>query len=212
MSLTLHYHPLSSFCHKVLIALYELDVPFQKQIVDLGNEVERSAFLKLWPLGKFPVIRDETRDLTVAESSIIIEYIDRSARLMPSDPESARECRMRDRFFDLYVHMPMQKVVTDKLRPEGKNDRHGVEHAKAQIETAYAIADEWLRAGPWALGDAFTMADCAAAPALFYANQVVPFGPERKHLADYFSRLEKRPSFARVLDEMKPYWSLFPGS
>jgi glutathione S-transferase len=214
MSLTLHFHPLSSFCQKALIGLYELDVPFDKRLVDLLDDTERAEFLRLWPIGKFPVLRDEARALTIGESSIILEYVDRRSRepgrLVPTDPEDARECRLRDRFYDLYVNVPMAKIVTDKLRPEQSRDAYGVEQARAQLETAYAIADEWMRAGPWAVGNAFTMADCAAAPALFYANRVAPFG-DRRHLAAYFGRLSERPSFARVVDEAKPYLSMFPG-
>lgn len=210
MSLTLHYHPLSSFCMKALVGMYELDVPFQRNIVDLGDPKERAKFLALWPLGKFPVLRDESRGLSVPETSIILEYLDRG-RLIPSEPNAARECRLRDRFFDLYVNVPMGKIVTDKLRPEGQNDAHGVEQAKAQLLTAYGIAEEWLRTGPWAIGDAFSMADCAAAPALFYANKVVPFGDAHRHLTEYFGRLGERASFARVLNEAEPYLSMFPG-
>jgi glutathione S-transferase len=215
MSLTLHFHPLSSFCHKVLVGLYELEIPFTKQVVDLGDPAERAAFLKLWPIGKFPVLRDEARGVTVPETTIILDYLEQhyspGRRLVPTDADRARECRLRDRFYDLYVNAPMQKIVTDKLRPEGQRDLYGVEHAKAQLETAYAVADDFMREGPWAVGEAFTMADCAAAPALFYANQVLPLGAERKHLAAYFARLMERPSFARVLSEAKPYWALFPG-
>ncbi len=216
MSLTLHFHPLSSFCQKVLVGLYELDVPFTKNLVDLGNEAERAALLRLWPMGKFPVLRDEARALTVVETSIILEYIDqrfaRPARLVPSDPDVARECRLRDRFYDLYVNVPVGKIVSDRLRPEGQRDPYGVAEAKAQLQTAYGVADEWMRAsGPWAVGDAFTMADCAAGPALFYAKKVVPFGDGRTHLAAYFARLSERPSFARALDEAKPYLTMFPG-
>jgi glutathione S-transferase len=215
MSLTLYFHPLSSFCMKALVGLYELDVPFAKRVVDLADEAYRAEFLKVWPMGKFPVLRDEARGITVAESSIVLEYIDERSgpgpRLLPSDRDEARECRLRDRFFDLYVNTPMGKIVTDKLRPEHRRDSYGVEQAKAELEKAYDIADEWMRAGPWAVGSAFTMADCAAAPALFYAKKVVPFGDARRHLGAYFSRLAERPSFARVVDEAKPYASMFPG-
>jgi glutathione S-transferase len=193
MSLTLYFHPLSSFCMKALVGLYELDVPFAKRVVDLADEAYRAEFLKVWPMGKFPVLRDEARGITVAESSIVLEYIDERSgpgpRLLPSDRDEARECRLRDRFFDLYVNTPMGKIVTDKLRPEHRRDSYGVEQAKAELEKAYDIADEWMRAGPWAVGSAFTMADCAAAPALFYAKKVVPFGDARRHLGAYFSRL-----------------------
>jgi glutathione S-transferase len=213
MSLTLHFHPLSSFCQKVLIGLYELEVPFTRRIVDLGDPADRAAFLALWPIGKFPVLRDEARGLTVPETSIVLEYVDQlyapEGRLIPADPERARDCRLRDRFFDLYVNVPMGKIVTDRLRPEGARDALGVEHAVAQLETAYAIADDWVRDGSWAAGDTFTMADSAAAPPLFFAKHLVPFGA-RRHLAAYFARLVERPSFARVLAEAKPYWPMWP--
>ena len=215
MSLTLYFHPLSSFCMKAVVGLYELDVPFAKKLVDLSNAAERAAFAELWPMGKFPVLRDDARAVTIPESSIVLEYVDaryaRGARVIPSDPDRALACRLRDRFYDLYVNAPTGKIVTDKLRKEGQRDAFGVAEAKAQLETAYAIADDELRDGPWAVGDAFTLADCAAAPALFYASKVVPFGDERRHLASYFARLRERPSFARVLEEAKPYLAMFPG-
>jgi glutathione S-transferase len=215
MSLTLYFHPLASFCQKALVGLYELELPFAKKLVDLSNPIERAAFLELWPIGKFPLLRDEARGLMVPESSIIIEYADElrdsGGRLVPRDRDRARECRLRDRFYDLYIHFPMQKLVADKRRPEGKRDPQGVAEAKAQIETGYAIADGWMRHGPWSLGDAFTMADCSAAPALFYASRLVPLGDRYPHLAGYYARLEQRPSFARVIEEAKPYMALFPG-
>jgi glutathione S-transferase len=215
MSLTLYFHPLSSFCMKALIGLYELDVPFTKRVVDLADEADRAAFLKVWPIGKFPVLRDEARHVTVPETSIILEYIDeqhaQKGRLVPSDPDLARECRLRDRFYDLYVNVPMGKIVTDKLRPADRRDPYGVHQARAQLETACGVADDWMRTSKWSVGDAFTMADCSAAPALFYANQVAPFGEGRRHLTEYLARLSARPSFARVLEEAKPYWAMFPG-
>ena len=140
MSLILYMHPLASFCHKVLIALYENDTPFQPRIVDLGNETSRVEFLKVWPIGKFPVLRDEARDQTIPESSIIIEYLAQhypgKTALVPVDADLARETRLRDRYYDLYVQGPMQKIVGDRLRPEGQNDPHGVEQAKAMLVTA----------------------------------------------------------------------------
>ena len=215
MSLTLHFHPLSSFCQKALIGLYELDVPFEKRVVDLGNEQERAAFLRLWPLGKFPVLEDAAKKLVLPESSIILEYLHHEygagRRLIPEDPASALTCRLRDRFFDLYVNMPLGKIVTDKLRPEGGHDPYGVEHARAQLETAYAIADGWLERGPWAAGELFSMADCAAAPALIYANKVVPFEGRFRHLSRYFAQLSQRPSYQRAAREAEPYLAMFPG-
>jgi glutathione S-transferase len=215
MSLTLHFHPLSSYCMKALIALYETETPFERQIVNLSNEAERAAFVKLWPLGKFPVLRDDARDLTIPESTIIIEYLAQhhpgKTALIPADADRARDTRLRDRFFDLYVHTYMQRIVGDKLRPADKRDPYGVEQATAQIELAYTMIDDQMRTGPWAMGDTFTMADCAAAPALFYANKVVPLGDRHPSTSAYLGRLSDRPSFARVLAEAKPYFAMFPG-
>jgi glutathione S-transferase len=216
MSMTLHFHPLSSFCWKALIGLYELEVPFEKHVVDLSNEAARAAFLRLWSIGKFPVLRDDTRDRTVPESTIILEYVDRLSpgkrtRLIPADPDRALECRLRDRLYDAYIHLPMQKIVGDKLRPSASHDPFGVEQARAQLETGYAIADEQLRAGPWALGADFTMADCAALPALFYGDRVAPLGTRWPNLTAYLDRLKGRPSVARVLEEAAPYLHMFPG-
>jgi glutathione S-transferase len=215
MPLTLHFHPLSSFCWKALVGLYELEVPFEKKIVDLGNEAERAALVALWPVGKFPVLRDDANGATVPESTIILEYIDAkfagAKRLVPADADRALECRQEDRFYDLYVHLPMQKIIGDRLRPEGKRDPFGVDEAKRQIAKAYAIADARLRGRTWALGDEFSMVDCAAAPALFYANKVVPLQGSHPNVAAYLERLTARPSFARVLAEAEPYFAMFPG-
>lgn len=214
MSLKLYFHPLSSFCQKALVALYENDTPFEPHIVDLADETSRADLKKIWPIGRFPVLRDDARDRTVPESSIIIEYLAQhypgKSQLVPADADLARQTRMRDRFYDLYVNVPMQKVVTDKLRPAGKNDPHGVEEAKTLLQTAYGLIDREMATQTWAIGDAFSMADCAAAPALFYANQVMPFGATHKNVAGYFDRLMARPSFARAVEEAKPYFTLFP--
>jgi glutathione S-transferase len=214
MSLELYFHPLSSFCQKALIALYENDTPFKPKIVDLADEASSAELKRIWPIGKFPVLRDETRDRTVPEASIIIEYLAQHypgrVQLVPADADLARQGRMRDRFYDLYVNAPMQKVVTDRLRPAGRNDPHGVEEAKTLLGTALGLVEEEMATRTWAMGDAFSMADCAAAPALFYANEVMPFGETRRYVAGYFDRLMARPSFARAVEEAKPYFSLFP--
>jgi len=214
MSLTLHFHPLASYCHKVLIALYENDVPFTPNRVDLSSESERAALLKLWPIGKFPVLRDDARSQTVPESTVIIEYLDRHypgrTRFIPADLDAPWQTRLRDRFYDLYVHEPMQKIVGDRLRPEGSKDPHGVEEAKTRLRTAYGLIDQQMAMQTWAMGEAFGLADCAAAPALFYANEVMPFGEGCGNLAAYFARLKARPSYARVLQEAEPYFAMFP--
>ncbi|MEH2624361.1 glutathione S-transferase [Bradyrhizobium sp. AZCC 1719] len=214
MSLTLHFHPLASFCWKALIALYENDIPFRPNLVDLGNPAERAALLKLWGIGKFPVLRDDARDQTVPESSIIVEYLDSyyrgRARLIPEDPGLALQTRLRDRFYDLYVHLPMQKIVTDRLRPEGKRDPYGVEEARAQLHTSYAMIEQQMENGGWAMGEDFSLADCAAVPSLFYGNMAMPFGEAQKNLSAYLERLKERPSVARVLKEAEPYFQMVP--
>lgn len=214
MSLKLYYHPLASFCWKTLIALYENATPFEPLLVDLAAADSRATLLRLWPIGKFPVLRDDARDVTVPESSIIIEYLAQHypgpTALIPADAEHAREVRLRDRFYDLYVHQPMQKIVTDRLRPAGKNDLHGIEEARALLQTAYAIIEEEMATRTWAAGEQFTMADCAAFPALFYANWAQPFGATHGHVARYLARLHERPSIACVVAEAEPYFHKVP--
>ena len=214
MSLTLHFRPLASYCHKALIALYENDVPFEPNMVDLSNDTERAALLKLWPIGKFPVLRDDAREQTIPESSIIIEYLDRHypgpTKFIPADSDLAWQTRLRDRFYDLYLHLPMQKIIGDRLRPEAKKDPHGVEEARAQLSTSYRMIDQQMAAGTWATGEAFGLADCAALPALFYGNMVEPFGDSCKNVTVYFERLKARSSIARVLREAEPYFMMVP--
>ena len=214
MPLTLYYHPLASFCWKVLIALYENGTPFTPQLVDLSNAAERAALLKLWPVGKFPVLRDDAKDRIVPESSIIVEYLDRNyrgrTRFIPDDPARALQTRLRDRFYDLYVHLPMQKIMLDRMRPADKKDPQGVEEARAQLLISYAMIEQQMAKGAWATGEDFSLADCAAAPSLFYGSMVVPFEETQKNLAAYFERLKARPSFARVLKEAEPYFQMVP--
>lgn len=214
MTLTLYYHPLASFCHKVLIALYENATPFRPVIVDLADDASSAEMLSYWPVGKFPVLRDEARGQTVPETSIIIEYLDDHhpgpAPMLPADRELAREARLWDRFFDLYVMTPMSKIVTDRLRPAGRGDAIGVEEARRMLDRAYDLAEQRLAGRTWAIGDQFSLADCAAAPALFYADIAHPFAADHPHLAAYFERLVARPSFARCLLEARPYFVSFP--
>jgi glutathione S-transferase len=213
MTLRLYYHPLSSFCWKTLIGLYEKDVAFEGQVVDFMDPAESEAFRQLWPIRKFPLLRDEAADRLVPESSIILEYVDQKfphgTRLIPDDPGRAREMRLQDRVFDLYVHLPMQKVVTDRMRPEDHRDSFGVEQSKAMISTAYRMIDRDMASKTWAIGDDFTMADCAATPALFYGEMIVPFG-ENRNIAAYLDRLKRRPSIARVIREAEPYFKYIP--
>jgi glutathione S-transferase len=215
MTLRLYLHPFSSYCQKVLIALYERDVPFEPVAVNLGDPDERAALAALWPVAKFPVLRDEGRDVTVPESTLIVEYLDRvhpgPPPLVPADPDSALEVHILDHFLDNYLHTPMQKIVADNFRPDEERDGWGVDEAKRQVASAYDMLETRLAAngGPWAAGEAFTLADCAAAPPLFYSGMIVPFD-DRPTLGAYFRRLRDRPSFARCVDEARPYRAWFP--
>jgi glutathione S-transferase len=180
--------------------------------VDLGDPASRDAFLAIWPVGRMPVLVDRAANRTIPESSIIIEYLDchypGATPLIPSEFDQALETRLQDRFFDLQVSESMQKIVIDRIRPKGQGDRHGVEAAKASLLTAYNLLDRQMATRTWAAGEAFTMADCSAAPALFYADWVVPI--THAHVRAYLDRLMNRPSFARVVEEARPYRGLFP--
>jgi glutathione S-transferase len=214
MSLKLYDHPLSSFCHKALIALYENDTPFEPIVVNLSDEKSSAALRALWPIAKFPVLRDETRDCTVAEATVIIEYLDGhypgATRFIPADTDRAWRTRMWDRFYDNYVHIQMQKIVGDNLRPAGGKDAVGVEQAKAMLQKSYTMIDREMSGKTWAMGDAYSLVDCAASPALFYANTVMPFERAQRNLAAYFDRLMARPSYARTLKEAEPFFKYFP--
>lgn len=210
MTLQLYAHPFSSYCQKVLIALYENDTSFSYRILD--NETAHSELASLWPIKRFPVLVDGER--TVVETTIIIEHLGLfhpgPVALIPEDPRMALDVRMMDRFFDNYVMTPMQRIVLDRLRPEPDRDPYGVAEARRMLETAYAWLDGALAGREWATGLAFTMADCAAAPSLFYADWAHPIGAEHAHLRAYRERLLARPSFARAVDEARPYRPYFP--
>jgi glutathione S-transferase len=213
MSLTLYLHPLSSFCHKALIAFYENDTPFTPVVVDLGDPASTAAFRKIWPIGKFPVLKDGER--IVPESTGIIEYLalhyPGRSKLIPSDSEAALKTRELDRFYDLSLHVNMQKVITDRIRPPGQNDPHGVAHSREKVEAALAIADKDMANKTWAIGDDFTMADCAAAPPLFYTDfAITPLAGRFDNLAAYLGRLKQRPSYARALKEAEPFLQWVP--
>jgi glutathione S-transferase len=210
MSLTLFYHPLASYCHKVLIALYENDTAFERRIIDLGDDKDKADLLALWPIGKFPVIRDHDRKRDVAETTIIIEYLDHfhpGARpLIPREWEDALLTRQWDRFFDNYLQGPLQRIVADHLRG-GKGDGG---NERAMLETAYAMIDQRMADRTWIAGQGFGMAECAAAPALFYCSTVHPLPQSHGHLRAYFDRLMERTSVQRVIEEAKPYFLHYP--
>jgi glutathione S-transferase len=214
MALTLYFHPLASFCHKVLIALYENDTPFTGHVLDLGDRNARAAFLDLWPMGKMPLLRDAARDATVPETTIIIEYLEQhypGARpLLPKNTALRLDARLWDRFFDLYVQVPMQKIVTDKRRAEGERDPLGLAEARSALRTAYDTIERHMIGRTWAIGAEFSIADCSAAPALFYAAIVLPLPVTHPSLADYFERLMGRASVQRVIAEARTWLHLFP--
>ncbi|MBN8871686.1 MAG: glutathione S-transferase family protein [Rhodospirillales bacterium] len=209
--LTLHMHPLASYCWKVLVALYECDIPFRSIQIN-GLPADDTAYVDLWPIAKMPLLQDGDR--VVPESSIIIEYLDAhhsgAARLIPTDADAAREVRLWDRFFDLYVHAPMQKIVSDRLRADDTKDAFGVAEARATLDTAYAMLDRRMAAQEWIAGDAFSMADCAAMPPLFYVEAIHPYRAAHPALAAYFERLLLRSSVQRVIREAQPWLRYFP--
>lgn len=214
MTLTLYLHPLSSFCHKVLIALYESEIAFHAETVDLFEPASAAKLLSKWPLGKIPVLYDARRERTVPETSVIIEYLQQHypgpVALLPLDTDDRLEARLWDRFFDLYVSVPMQKIVGDRIRPEGSKDAAGVADARTSLDRAYGMIEARMADRTWAIGDRFTIADCAAAPALFYASIVHPFDRKLQNLDAYFERLLDRPSMRRTLREARPFFSMFP--
>lgn len=212
MALTLHYHPLSSYCWKVLIALYENGTPFEARLVNLGDPAERAAYAELWPTAKIPLLVDGGRVLP--ETSLQIEYIDRlhpgHLKLLPEDFEAQLNVRLWDRLFDNYVMRPMQGYVAQWLRPEAQRDAAALASTVEDLGMAYDLIESRMGDGPWAAGPGFTMADCAAAPALFYAAIVRPFPPGHARLHAYFERLLERPSVWRCIVEARPVFQYYP--
>lgn len=201
--LRLHYHPFAQYCQKVLIALYEHDLPFDGVIVDLGNPDHRAALARVWPFTKFPAL--EFGDGKVlGESGVIVEYLDTLAPdrtpLVPEDRIEGLEPRMLERVIDGFIADPLTRMVIAKFTGQPASE----DADRAQIATAYDFLEARLPGREWGAGSRFGLADCTAGPALFYANLYVPIG-DRPLLADWFARLRARPSFARVIDEARPY-------
>ncbi len=213
MTLILYYHPFSSYCQKVLMALYEKEIPFSPYLIDLGDERQRAEFAAIWPHAKFPVIHHVDTGVTLPESSMIIEYLDglsdAGPRLIPADETKARNIRVFDRVIDNYLHTPMQKIVADRLRPEGRSDPFGVEEARATIATTCRLIESRLTTSGWIAGPDFTLADCAAVPPLFYLAKLTALNAYPRLFA-YLSRAMQLPSFRRCLDEAREYRTFFP--
>jgi glutathione S-transferase len=212
MTLTLHEHPFAAYCWKVLVALFERDVPFERRLV--GGEGDRARLGELWAMASIPVLVDDAARLVLPESTTIVEYLDRhgdARALVPSEPTAALEARLWDRVFDGHVMTPMQKIVADSLRPQGRADPEGVAEARSTLDRAYALLDARLAGRDWAAASEFTLADCAAAPALFYARVVHRWEEDRLgDLTRYVGALTSRPSVARVIEEAREYRDLFP--
>lgn len=212
MALVLHYHPLSSCCHKVLVALHEMALAFEPRLLDLGDPQARAEHLARWPTGKMPLLDDGGH--IVPETSIIIEYLQQrhpaAARLLPADAQACLDVRLWDRLCDLYVMTSMQALVAQRLRGQAQSDARVVDESRGILGMAYGLIERQVKHGAWLAGPDFSLADCAAAPALFYARTIVPFDAAQTGLAAYFERLLERPSVARVLDEAKPFFQYYP--
>jgi len=212
MTLALYAHPFSSYSQKVLIALYENATAFEMK--PLGPETPENfeALTRLWPLGKFPVLDDD--GVVVFEATSIIEHLalhhPGPVRLIPQDPGIALDVRMLDRVFDNYVMTPMTWIVHDALRPADERDAPTVARGRAMLDTTYRWLDRRLSGRDWAAAESFSLADCAAAPSLFFADWAHPIADEFSELRAYRNRLLARPSFARAVDEARPYRRFFP--
>jgi glutathione S-transferase len=212
MTLQLFAHPFSSYCQKALIAFYENGIPFTFRMLASDEPANGEEFARLWPIKRFPILVDDGR--TILEATSIIEHLavrhPGPVRLIPEDPDAAVEVRMMDRVFDNYVMTPQGSIVFNSLRQPQDRDPYGEAQARSMLETAYAWLDERMAGREWAVGETFTLADCAAAPSLFYADWTHAIDPRFGHLLAYRRRLLARPSFARAVDEARPYRSYFP--
>lgn len=214
MALTLYHHPLSSYCWKALIALYESGIDFEPRLVDLGKAEDRAALQALWPPCRFPVLHDSARDRVLPESTILIEYLTQhhagAAGLLPAAADARLQVRLWDRICDNDLQGPLQKIVGDRLRNATERDPKGVADARAALLRTYALVEQQLAGRTWLASDGFSLADCAALPALFYATIVEPPPAELTQLRAYLERLLQRPAVQRVLLEARPWFEYFP--
>ncbi|MGR4863648.1 glutathione S-transferase family protein [Caulobacter sp. LARHSG274] len=212
MTLQLFAHPFSSYCQKALIAFYENDIPFEFRMLSPDEPANGEEFARLWPIKRFPILVDGGR--TILEATSIIEHLQvrhpGPVRLIPDHPDLAVEVRMLDRVFDNYVMTPQGRCVFDAIRPETDRDPYGVREAHAMLDAIYDWLDKRMADREWAVGETFSLADCAAAPSLFYADWTHAIPAEFKHLHAYRARLLARPSFARAVDGGRPYRHFFP--
>ncbi|QRI65576.1 glutathione S-transferase family protein [Shinella sp. PSBB067] len=212
MKPVLYAHPFSSYCQKVLTALYENGTDFEYHMLDHTKQDVLAEFEARWPIKRFPILVDGER--TIVEATIVIEYLGLyypgPVKLISDDPKAAIDVRMLDRFFDNYVSTPQQRIVFNALRPETDRDPYGDEEARRMLERAYAWLDRHMEGRTWATGEAFTLADCGAGPFLFYADWTHAIDPAFRNVRAYRRRLLERPAFARAVDEARPYRPFFP--
>lgn len=212
MPLVLHYHPLSSHCWKLLIALAENGTPFEPRVVNLGDPADRAAFAALWPTAKIPLLVDG--DQVVPETTIQMEHLDHhhpgATRLLPADFDAQLQVRLWDRLFDQYVMDPMQRYIAQLLRAPEARDAHAMAAHEDALGQAYDLIEARRGAHTWAAGETFTMADCSAAPALFYATVIRPLSPEHSQLAAYHERLLARPSVWAAIQQAQPWFQYYP--
>ena len=207
--LILYSHPFSSYCQKAIVAFYEKDLPFEQRMLE--SEGAMDELRALWPFGQFPILKDGDRRF--AEASIIIERLDQIAPatpMIPTDPALALETRFMDRVFDNHLQANQQRIIYNAIRPEADRDPLIVTEARAKLETAYAWLNGVMADRTWAAGEVFTLADCGAAPGLLYAHWTHAIPKDHAHLWAYRRRLLARPSYARALDEARPYRNYFP--
>lgn len=207
----LYYHPISTYSQKVLIAFYEKGLAFEPQIVQLMDPDAGKKYRNVYPMGKIPCLVLDDGHL-IPESSIIIDYIDRLAKptLLNNDPTKARKIRFKDRMFDLYLNDNVVTLLFQNMKPENERDKEKIERARFQIKNMYESMDKDFADQPFANGAEFTMSDCAAAPALFYAQQNAPFDQYR-NICTYWDRLSSRPSVRRTQEEAAPAIAAFMG-
>ena len=203
----LYYFPLSTYSQKALIALFEKHAEFESEEVKLFDEAERERYRKIYPLGRIPLLVLDDGHM-IPESSIIIEYLDAhfedGPRLIPSGAEAARQTRFHDRMMDLYVNDSIATLLFQSWKPEAARDQELIDRSRFRAGVMYDFMEQRLDGRTWLMGEDFTMADCAAGPALLYAGDLFPFA-DRPRIAAYWERLRTRPSYARVLEEAEPH-------
>jgi glutathione S-transferase len=212
MKPVLYAHPFSSYSQKALIALYENGTDFEFRMLSPEEPENLADWESRWPVKRFPILLDQGRE--ILEATIVIEYLDvhypGPVRMIPENPDTAIDVRMMDRFFDNYISTPQQKVVFNALRPEVDRDPYGVNESREMLERAYTWLDKRMQGRQWASGDSFSLADCAAAPSLFYADWTHRIDAKFADVIAYRQRLLARPSVARAVDEARQYRPYFP--